>query len=165
MFDLADAAAAHEASASGHVRGKSSSASDVAARGSSGGATGPTAGTGSRVRPCRALGPSSHLRRRMRALALRDRDADGVADVLAETLPIFALSDTMWPPVPVTIAPTFSSTTSSTVASTRTVLPVPKNSAEPGISTRLQVSPLTSTPMVAELRLLGRRHDGHRTGR
>src|SRR6478609_5524352 len=68
---------------------------------------------------------------------------------LPSVLRTFALSDTMCPPVPVTIAPTFSSFTSSTVTSTLTVLPVPKNSAESGISTQLQVSPLTSTPIVA----------------
>ena len=68
---------------------------------------------------------------------------------LPSVLRTFALSDTMCPPVPVTIAPTFSSLTSSTVTSTLTVLPVPKNSAESGISTQLQVSPLTSTPIVA----------------
>src|SRR6478609_4807660 len=68
---------------------------------------------------------------------------------LPSVLRTFALSDTMCPPVPVTIAPTFSSCTSSTVTSTLTVLRVPKNSAESGISTQLQVSPLTSTPIVA----------------
>ena len=47
------------------------------------------------------------------------------------------------------MSPTFGSSTPSTVASTRTDLPVPKNSAEPGISTQDQTSPFTSTPIGA----------------
>ena len=74
--------------------------------------------------------------------------------------------DSMCPPLPVTMSPMLSTATSSTVQSTRTDLPVPSNSTDPGTSTHDHVSPLISMPMGAtneKSRAWG--HVGHRTCR
>src|SRR5579862_7841446 len=68
---------------------------------------------------------------------------------LPSCLRSFAFSDSMCPPLPVTIRATLGRAIPSTSASTRTPFLVPNSLADPGTSTHAHLSPLMSIPIGA----------------